>query len=176
MRPSSFRRRTRASAIVRIIKALSRLQDALGQGQDAGGTAVRLTEGIARKGDDAAVGAVRGWVAAQTAVLGPDIATCLEKIRGRQTVLGWRVTSSRPLLAPYRAPRWLAGRPCANHLSDVPARGRPVRYRRERVDTPDGDFWDFDWLATSDGAGQRRWSCCSMVSKAVRALAIRARR
>jgi triphosphatase len=71
--PPHPRKRNRA-----YIKALSRLQDALGQAQDAV-TAVRLTEGIARKGDDATVGAVRGWVAAQTVVLGPDIGRAWKK-------------------------------------------------------------------------------------------------
>ena len=48
----------------------------------------------------------------------------------------------------YRAPAWLPG----GHLQTIyPAfLARPVTaYRRERVDTPDGDFVDFDWL---DGA------------------------
>jgi len=45
----------------------------------------------------------------------------------------------------YRAPRWLAG----GHAQTIwpyrlPRIGVPLR--RERVDTPDGDFWDFDWL------------------------------
>jgi predicted alpha/beta-fold hydrolase len=61
------------------------------------------------------------------------------------------VTSSDPLLAPYRAPRWLAGGH-AQTIWPTFVRRPPVRYRRERVSTPDGDFWDFDWLATSDGA------------------------
>ncbi|HEX6136382.1 MAG TPA: alpha/beta fold hydrolase [Casimicrobiaceae bacterium] len=47
--------------------------------------------------------------------------------------------------APYRAPRWLAG----GHAQTIwPYRLRrpPVPLRRERVETADGDFWDFDWL------------------------------
>jgi predicted alpha/beta-fold hydrolase len=48
----------------------------------------------------------------------------------------------------YRAPRWLPG----PHLQTVypwllPQ--RPLRYRRERWETPDGDFIDLDWI---DGA------------------------
>jgi predicted alpha/beta-fold hydrolase len=46
----------------------------------------------------------------------------------------------------YRSPRWLAG----GHAQTIwPFRlPRPaVPLRRERVETPDGDFWDFDWLA-----------------------------
>jgi predicted alpha/beta-fold hydrolase len=45
----------------------------------------------------------------------------------------------------YRAPRWLAG----GHAQTIwPYRLRrpPIRLRRQRVETPDGDFWDFDWL------------------------------
>jgi len=57
--------------------------------------------------------------------------------------------------APYRSPSWLPG----GHAQTIypyfltrPA----IAYRRERVATPDGDFWDFDWLvarrATPTGA------------------------
>jgi predicted alpha/beta-fold hydrolase len=49
-----------------------------------------------------------------------------------------------PVLA-YRAPRWLAG----GHAQTIwPYRMRrpDVPLRRERVETPDRDFWDFDWL------------------------------
>lgn len=45
----------------------------------------------------------------------------------------------------YRAPRWLAG----GHAQTIwPYRlQRPVvALRRERIETGDGDFWDFDWL------------------------------
>jgi len=51
---------------------------------------------------------------------------------------------SSPALA-YRAPRWLAG----GHAQTIwPYRLRrpDVPLRRERVETPDHDFWDFDWL------------------------------
>jgi len=55
--------------------------------------------------------------------------------------------------APYRAPRWLAG----GHVQTIWPyflRGPAVALRRERVDTPDGDFWLFDWLdSPSAGAG-----------------------
>ena len=52
-------------------------------------------------------------------------------------------------VAPYRPPGWLAG---AHAQTIWPAfAGLPsVRFRRERVDTPDGDFWDFDWLDGGD--------------------------
>jgi len=56
------------------------------------------------------------------------------------------VSASRPASghARYRAPRWLAG----GHAQTIVPRflaPPPVVYRRERVLTPDGDFWDFDW-------------------------------
>ena len=51
--------------------------------------------------------------------------------------------------ADYRPPWWLRGR----HLQSLwgPLRRRPRRpaFRRERWDTPDGDFLDLDWLAAS---------------------------
>ncbi|WP_323122414.1 YheT family hydrolase [Burkholderia alba] len=52
----------------------------------------------------------------------------------------------------YRAPRWL---PTSHAQTIVPAlfAQRPdVAYRRERWDTPDGDFIDLDWLACLDTA------------------------
>jgi len=46
--------------------------------------------------------------------------------------------------ADYLAPRWLAG---AHAQTIYPALFGPpaVPFRRERIDTPDGDFVDFDW-------------------------------
>jgi len=46
---------------------------------------------------------------------------------------------------PYRAPRWLAGGH-AQTIWPYFLRRPHVPMRRERVDTPDGDFWLFDWL------------------------------
>lgn len=48
-------------------------------------------------------------------------------------------------LVPYRSPPWLFGGHAQTiypYLVKRPA----VTYRRERVTTRDGDFWDFDWL------------------------------
>jgi predicted alpha/beta-fold hydrolase len=45
----------------------------------------------------------------------------------------------------YRAPHWLPG----GHAQTIYAsrlRLPAPRLRRERVDAPDGDFWEFDWL------------------------------
>ena len=53
-------------------------------------------------------------------------------------------------LAAYRAPHWLAG----GHAQTIWPFRLPrafVPLRRERVDTPDGDFWDFDWLDAQAG-------------------------
>jgi hypothetical protein len=46
---------------------------------------------------------------------------------------------------PFESPGWLRGGHAQTiwpYLLPRPA----VRYRRERVEAPDGDFWDFDWL------------------------------
>ncbi|HVN34499.1 MAG TPA: alpha/beta fold hydrolase [Casimicrobiaceae bacterium] len=48
-------------------------------------------------------------------------------------------------LPPYRSPAWLRGGHAQTiwpYLLPRPA----VAYRRERIETHDGDFWDFDWL------------------------------
>ena len=58
---------------------------------------------------------------------------------------------SRAALPPYRSPGWLRG----GHAQTIWPYMLPrtaVRYRRERVETPDGDFWDFDWLDAGDAA------------------------
>jgi predicted alpha/beta-fold hydrolase len=47
--------------------------------------------------------------------------------------------------APFAGPRWLPG----GHAQTIYPYFLPrpaVALRRERVETPDGDFWDFDWL------------------------------
>jgi predicted alpha/beta-fold hydrolase len=63
--------------------------------------------------------------------------------------------SPDPLAIPaaYDAPFWLPGGH-AQTIFPVLLRSPAVSYRRERVDTPDGDFWLFDWLvdATPPGA------------------------
>lgn len=47
---------------------------------------------------------------------------------------------------PYRAPRWLRGAHAQTIYPSVCLAGSPVAYRRERWDTPDGDFVDVDWI------------------------------
>ncbi len=50
----------------------------------------------------------------------------------------------------YHAPWWLPG----GHLQTIypffVLRTAPPSYRRERIDTPDGDFVDFDWLDAAE--------------------------
>jgi predicted alpha/beta-fold hydrolase len=51
--------------------------------------------------------------------------------------------------APYRAPFWLPGGHAQTlHAALLMPRER-VAYRRERWDTPDGDFIDLDWVETA---------------------------
>jgi len=53
------------------------------------------------------------------------------------------------LASPFRSPAWLPN----GHLQTIWPYLLPrplVPFRRERVATPDGDFWDFDWLASGD--------------------------
>ena len=44
------------------------------------------------------------------------------------------------------APRPGCGAATRRRSGRTSCAARPCRYRRERVDTPDGDFWLFDWL------------------------------
>src|SRR5689334_24082761 len=46
---------------------------------------------------------------------------------------------------PYVSPRWLIGGH-AQTIWPYLLKRPPLRLRRERVTTSDGDFWDFDWL------------------------------
>ncbi|MBM3356875.1 MAG: hydrolase [Betaproteobacteria bacterium] len=51
-------------------------------------------------------------------------------------------------MSPYRAPAWLPGGHAQTIYPALAVPRPPVRYRRERWDTPDGDFIDLDWLET----------------------------
>jgi predicted alpha/beta-fold hydrolase len=56
-----------------------------------------------------------------------------------------------PALSPYRAPIWLAG----GHAQTIWAsylKRAALPLRRERIDAPDGDFWDVDWLDAGEDA------------------------
>jgi predicted alpha/beta-fold hydrolase len=52
----------------------------------------------------------------------------------------------------FRGPRWLPGGH-AQTIYPVFLSKPAVPVRRERIDTPDGDFWDFDWLDAPADAG-----------------------
>ena len=73
--PPNPKKRNRA-----YLKALSRLQDALGHWHDAV-VAARLTAGMPRNAGEATLGAVRGWVAAQSAALEPEIVNAWKKFQ-----------------------------------------------------------------------------------------------
>ena len=55
-------------------------------------------------------------------------------------------------VAPYRAPAWLRGGH-AQTIWPTFIRLPATPLRRERVETDDGDFWDFDWLDAPADAG-----------------------
>ena len=57
-------------------------------------------------------------------------------------------------LAPFRSPAWLRGGH-AQTIYPYFLKRPQIRYRRERVTTHDGDFWDFDWMEpeTREAAG-----------------------
>lgn len=58
--------------------------------------------------------------------------------------------------APYRAPWWLPGGHAQTIYASLAAPRPRVEYRRERWDTPDGDFIDLDWVdERSADSGQR---------------------
>ena len=48
---------------------------------------------------------------------------------------------------PYRAPHWLPGAH-AQTIWPLAIKGTMPAYRRERWDTPDGDFIDLDWVGS----------------------------
>lgn len=49
-------------------------------------------------------------------------------------------------MSTYRAPRWLPGGHAQTVYAALLLPRAPVRYRRSRWDTPDGDFIDLDWV------------------------------
>ncbi len=53
---------------------------------------------------------------------------------------------------PFRGPSWLPGGH-AQTIYPYFLRRPGVAFRRERITTPDGDFWDVDWLATDARPG-----------------------
>ncbi len=64
---------------------------------------------------------------------------------GRTTPL--LVPPLNPAQAPaYRAPAWLPGGNLQTLYASLSIRVPRVEYRRERLELPDGDFLDFDWV------------------------------
>src|SRR5215468_3093679 len=63
---------------------------------------------------------------------------------------------------PYRAPRWLLGGH-AQTIHPFLLRRPEVSYRRERIETPDGDFWDLDWMDPSFPADSTPTSALPLV-------------
>jgi len=61
------------------------------------------------------------------------------------------VSGAAPPVPPYRAPPWLVGGHAQTIYPFFLARPQ-IRFRRERVETPDGDFWDLDWMDTPPAA------------------------
>ena len=60
-----------------------------------------------------------------------------------------------PSAVVYRAPRWLRGGHAQTIYPALFLRGRRPRYRRERWDTPDGDFIDLDFVDAESGRAPR---------------------
>ena len=63
-------------------------------------------------------------------------------------------------MTPYRAPRWLPGGHAQTIYAAVLVPRARVAYRRERWETPDGDFIDLDWVdegrgSSGEGRGER---------------------
>ncbi|MFO7541488.1 MAG: hydrolase [Thiobacillus sp.] len=55
-------------------------------------------------------------------------------------------------IAAYRAPVWLPGGHLQTIYSSLFIRVSTIEYRRERLELPDGDFLDFDWVDGEDKA------------------------
>ena len=58
-------------------------------------------------------------------------------------------------MTPYAAPRWLPGGHLQTLYAAVVAPRPRVVYRRERWDTPDGDFIDVDFVDVDETSGER---------------------
>ena len=58
---------------------------------------------------------------------------------------------SPAFMVPYRAPAWLPGGHLQTLYSALAVPRPRVSYRRERWNTPDGDFIDLDWLVQDRG-------------------------
>src|ERR1700730_1280637 len=61
----------------------------------------------------------------------------------------------------YRAPRWLPNQHIQTIVPALFARRPAVAYRRERWNTPDGDFIELDWLDQAVAASAPTAVCAS---------------
>ncbi|HSK30576.1 MAG TPA: hydrolase [Candidatus Limnocylindria bacterium] len=64
-------------------------------------------------------------------------------------------TASPISVTTYRAPWWLAGGHVQTIYARQLAKAHLAQYRRERWETPDGDFIDLDWLADPPQDGEK---------------------
>ena len=64
------------------------------------------------------------------------------------------MAAGRQIDSTYRAPGWLPGGHLQTIYARSLARNYAVKYRRERWDTPDGDFIDLDWLDQPSDSGR----------------------
>jgi predicted alpha/beta-fold hydrolase len=64
------------------------------------------------------------------------------------------LSAMTPVQTSYSAPRWLPGGHVQTIYAVLAAPRPAVAYRRERWDTPDGDFIDLDWLADPHATAQ----------------------
>ena len=84
--------------------------------------------------------AARGWACARARPIGRQHNPRRD---GLDTTASDRV--QRFILRPFRAAWWLPGSHAQTIFGGVLRGIRPIRYVRERLDTPDGDFLDLDW-------------------------------
>ena len=64
-----------------------------------------------------------------------------------------------PADTAYRAPAWLPGGHLQTIYTSLFIRVPPVAYRRERLELPDGDFLDIDWVDGQTGASEGSFPC-----------------
>lgn len=81
-------------------------------------------------------------------------------LRGSGCSVSWQIV---PLIADstYRSPWFLSNPHLQTILPNVTRRRLRVRYVRERIELPDSDFVDVDWM-DSDKVKKRR-RCCIIV-------------
>ena len=79
--------------------------------------------------------------------------------------------------SPCTVPRWLPGGHSQTLYGALFTPYKRVAFSRERIDTPDGDFIDFDWQGLSLPINSRQVArepcCCYTDSKAVARAAMR---